>query len=228
MDIKNWSNESVLDQSELKLDSDSTKPKIGFVGGCLMALGGFVFLILSICGGASLVSMFSSGDSSSYLVIDNNPRTLDIGKTVRLKVTFNNASASKLTWKSSEPEIISVNDKGEIKALRPGKSIITANIPKVQSAEAEVIALREATKVVLLKSEINIKLGEFVDPAIQIVPANASVYLYSESPTIVGISENKIIGLAPGNTVIYVVKGLDMQNFYPDLQYGSIKVTVQK
>ena len=52
---------------------------------------------------------------------------MDINSTIQLNFNVNNNSRLNITYKSNHPQIIKVNNKGIVSALRPGKAIITIN-----------------------------------------------------------------------------------------------------
>ena len=52
---------------------------------------------------------------------------MDINSTIQLNFNVNNNSRLNISYKSNHPQIIKVNNKGIVSALRPGKAIITIN-----------------------------------------------------------------------------------------------------
>ena len=51
--------------------------------------------------------------------------TLAKGKKLKLKATLPDGTASALTWSSSKPKVASVDQKGVVTAIKPGRAVIT-------------------------------------------------------------------------------------------------------
>lgn len=83
-------------------------------------------LFCSLCTGILLGS--GSEAATKKVKLNTSKKTLDVGKTLKLKVKNLNNKKAKITWKSSKKKIASVNKRGVIKAIKPGKAIIKATI----------------------------------------------------------------------------------------------------
>ena len=91
--------------------------------------------------------------------------SLKVGETKTLKVTISpsNATNKKITWKSSNTKIATVNSSGLVTAKAVGKATITAtaNNGKKASITVNVQKQPEVTKVTLSQTSINM-LGKSV------------------------------------------------------------------
>lgn len=228
MDVSNWSNESVLEDEDKVEDQkdDGKKPKIGFLGGCLIAVGGFFLLLLTICGGMFFVT---SNEKYPQVYISNNPIYLEIGSSYKLEADFQDVERSKLTWSSSDPTIMSVSDKGEIRGLKTGVVTIKAETIKDSLVgTTDILVLKSAKSFTLKSTQLKLKVGQIVPAGYVAIPKDANIYMYSDFPAIAGVSGQNIVALTPGTTKIHFVKGLSAERFLSDQSYGEIEVTVSQ
>lgn len=64
--------------------------------------------------------------------------TLKQGKKLKLKATLPKKTASTLTWKSSNPKVASVDQKGNVRALKKGTAVITVKTFNGKTAKVTV------------------------------------------------------------------------------------------
>ena len=58
-------------------------------------------------------------------------KTVKVGKTLQLKAELTPTNASdKLTWKSSNTKVATVNKKGKVTGIKPGTTVITVTTAK--------------------------------------------------------------------------------------------------
>ncbi|RXI46144.1 hypothetical protein DP130_11305 [Clostridium tetani] len=71
--------------------------------------------------------------------LDTTSLNLKVGETTKLNVTITpeNATDKKIIWTSNDETIVSVDEKGNIKALKEGKAIIKASTEKIGKLEAK-------------------------------------------------------------------------------------------
>ncbi len=114
-----------------------------------------------------------------------NPLYVTINKTKTLKVSYSpeGASAKKLSWSSSNPEIASVSSSGVVKGILEGETTITATTDNGVSAYAKVIVVPEPQSVSLPYS-IEIPLGYSRTLTPTVMPTNSeTTYKWSSSDT---------------------------------------------
>ena len=103
---------------------------------------------------------------SAVMIDPSTPAALDVGKNLTLtaSVTYDTDTSSydakldrTVTWTSSDPSIATVDDKGVVSAVAPGKAKITAvsNANKEKSAECEVTV----SGITLSKTNLTLLVG---------------------------------------------------------------------
>ena len=60
------------------------------------------------------------------------------GKKLKLKATLPKDTASALTWTSSKPEVASVDQKGNVRALKKGTAVITVKTFNGRTAKVTI------------------------------------------------------------------------------------------
>lgn len=138
--------------------------------------------------------------------------TIAYGKTYQLKATVSpeNATNKSLKWSSSNPEAVSVNSKGLIKALKANS---TATIT-CKSADGKVsatckvkVAPVRVTGVKLNKTSANVGVGKTVQLIAAVSPSNASVKTVtwsSSNASVASVDKNGVVtGKAGGKATIY-------------------------
>lgn len=134
------------------------------------------------------------------------------GDTYKLRaiVETNSATDPKLKWKSSNPDVVTVDSKGKIKGISNGKATITVKAKDGSGAEAtcEVRVVKEVTSISLNKTSITIVEGNTYKLKATIRPTNATFKKakWRSSDKSVAIVDNSglITALKPGTTIIKV------------------------
>ena len=70
-----------------------------------------------------------------WVKLNKKTAALNVGKTLKLKATLPNKSASKLSWKSSDENIATVSDSGVVTAVGAGKATITVSTYNANKAQ---------------------------------------------------------------------------------------------
>ena len=147
--------------------SNNTKVVTVDNGGNVKAVGaGSAFIIVALRGnysvkdvckvvvsGGSSSSSNSSSNSSSYVNVSSvslNKSSLSLkkGESDSLSVTINpsNATNKKLSWKSSNSSVVSVDSNGKIKANKAGSAIITvASVANSNAKSSCNVTVKEVT-----------------------------------------------------------------------------------
>ena len=92
----------------------------------------------------TLVNPFPDADSP--IVLEPNKITLDLGDSESIKAT---GGTGELTWESREPEIATVDQKGNITGVSKGNTIITVTDEEGNTATVYVIVKNPATSVIV-------------------------------------------------------------------------------
>lgn len=139
---------------------------------------------------------------------------LNVGNTVQLSVIAQpqNADNKRVYWKSSNPDIATVNWGGIVTAKSSGKAIITAvsiENPEI-SADCEITVRQPLESISLNLNNISLKVGEiFENLTVSFFPAtsdNTEVIWRSSDMTIAEVDvSGKITANSPGTAIISVV-----------------------
>lgn len=131
--------------------------------------------------------------------------TLGEGETTQLIATLKKAGASSvLTWKSSKPGVVAVDENGNLKALKPGSSTITVNTFNKKKATCTVTVLAEPTAMDLTVATDVISMGQSLKLTPVFEPAkcaNNVTYTLSEGG-IVALDGANVIPVYPGTVTI--------------------------
>lgn len=99
----------------------------------------------------------------SALAMDETNIKMLTGKTRKLTVTFTpeHPSSRKLTWKSSNSSVATVNDKGKVKALKGGTTVITCTSDVGNVSASCVISVEQLVSYITLNEDsVNVGLGK--------------------------------------------------------------------
>ncbi len=90
---------------------------------------------------AQLYDETATAAPATAIAISSDETTLNIDKTAQLNVSLTPADAtglSKLSWKSSDEKVATVNREGVVTALAEGEAVITASIGDIVSNELTI------------------------------------------------------------------------------------------
>ena len=133
-----------------------------------------------------------------------------------------------VVWSSSHPEIASVDENGQVKALEEGKAVITVqdadNAAVKASCEVNVIPIT-VTEVLISQEELELKVGEQFTLSYSSLPTgsiltNASWKSLDES--VAQVSQGGVVtAVGPGETQVLIASAT-----YPDLKAScTVKVS---
>ena len=138
--------------------------------------------------------------------------TITAGDVVKLKATITPSYATnrKVTWASSNPKIVKVSQKGNIKGLRGGKATVTCTTEdgKKVAACSVTVKASKIRAVVVDNYEISLGLNAKykLKPTVQPSTANASKLKYSSSDSRVAKVNSKgvVTAVSEGSCVITI------------------------
>ena len=148
----------------------------------------------------------------SSIKLNSTSKTLYNGKSTTLKATVfpMNATNKRLTWKSSNTKVATVDKNGKVKALKVGNAIITATSTDGSnvSAQCKIKVVQRVTKIKLNKSIINLsKKGKTAKLKAAVLPNNAynkSVTWKSNNTKVVTVDKNGKIKATTNKGTTYV------------------------
>ena len=143
-------------------------------------------------------------------MIGHKSITTGSSEKLQARITPMWASNPTLTWNSSDPSIVSVDDKGNITAIKEGIATITAESDNGKSATTKITVTKsiEPEKIVLSPSTLNLTKGETSKITSTVIPSNAShknLTWSSKNKSIATVnSRGQVTAKKEGNTTITV------------------------
>lgn len=99
--------------------------------------------------------------ATKSIKLNEKKGTLTIGETYQLKATLTKSTVATISWFSSAPSIVDVDDNGLLTALSAGECTITARTHNGLTAECAVtVKLPPPAEIDLFTDEITLCLGE--------------------------------------------------------------------
>lgn len=99
--------------------------------------------------------------ATKSIKLNEKKGTLTIGETYQLKATLTKSTVATISWFSSAPSIVDVDDNGLLTALSAGECTITARTHNGLTAECTVtVKLPPPAEINLFTDEITLCLGE--------------------------------------------------------------------
>ena len=131
------------------------------------------------------------------------------GKKIKLKVEITPAKANKkVTWKSNNPAVATVDKKGNVKGISPGKAVITVTSAvngKKQKSFAITVTEVPVKKVIILGYPEKMTVGDTVSLKTYHEPKKAakSFTWKSLTPDVAQVdSKGRVTALSPGTALI--------------------------
>jgi len=147
------------------------------------------------------------------ITLNVNEIELEIGETYTLEaeVAPEDATDKTVTWTSSDPEIVVVED-GVVTAVAPGTAVVTAAVGEI-TAECRVTVAEAApvvTGITLSRTALSLVTGDTVTLTAEVTPAeaaNVQVIWNSSDSGIVTVADGVVTAVAPGNALITAAVG---------------------
>lgn len=155
--------------------------------------------------------------SRKFITVLDEPVTVSLGKdscvismgqTQSLKATFNHPVSPKISWGSSDTEIVTV-ENGVLTGKNYGSATVTAEIPNGSKAEISVTVAPPITDMEMEKSLYKVKPGNSRDLGLLLTPSdtgeeiqwsssNTSVATVNENGTVTGVTYGTVTITATG------------------------------
>lgn len=164
--------------------------------------------------------LYASTVSATGVSISPDSKTLNKGETVQLTATVlpTDATDKTVTWSSSNNDIASVDNNGEVTAVGPGTATITAtaNDGSGKAASCRITvnepytppAIVHVTGISLDRETATIKKGSILQLSATVTPSNAddkTVRWESSNTDVATVDDNgKVTAIAPGTATITV------------------------
>ena len=153
----------------------------------------------------------------SSITLNNSSIELDKGSTATLTATIapSNATIKNIVWRSSNPQIATVDQSGKVTALSAGTATITAmaNDGSNVSASCKVVVKGVETKITLSQTEANLPVNDIMTLSYEVIPLTTPVEWSTSNENVAYIKKNAdnsvmVVGMADGVAII-TAKALD-------------------
>ncbi len=139
------------------------------------------------------------------IAFDDNKVSIKKGDSLKLIVSINpvELSSSKITWKSSDDSIVTVDEFGIIKGIKNGKAIITVTTPNGKTATCTVEVVNDSVNVKKINLSVpknTITVGSVTQVKTKVEPSNAT------NRELVWTSSDKSIATVDSNGIVKGIK----------------------
>lgn len=189
------------DATDQTVNWDSSEESVAVVSssGLVSAVGKGTCVITASVDGKSARCAITVQDKTiavESIVLSEDTLLLGIDDTATLIATIRpeNATEREITWTSSNPEIATVSDQGEVVALQEGTCTVTVSAGG-KSAECVVTVSRNVIpvkEVILSETSLTLKEGESYTLTATVTPADATertVTWKSGNPDVATVSD---------------------------------------
>lgn len=142
--------------------------------------------------------------------IDNTTLQKGENKQLQIKILPNEAANQKILFSSSNPNVLTVDDKGNIRAISSGKAVITVkSAGNAVQNQIEITVYSKVTDVSINNSELYMEVDDIFQIYAYVEPTDASqpnIIYKSSNPAVADIDENGIITAhSEGKIIIYAI-----------------------
>ena len=135
----------------------------------------------------------------SAVALDQTSLTISVGETQSLNTTISpqNATNTRITWKSSDESVVTVDSNGRITAVSNGSAIVTVTtLDGGFTAQCEVNVSLDVSKVTLSTTALDLFVGQTHLFTATVLPENAenkALTWTSNKPDIASVDENGLV-----------------------------------
>lgn len=142
--------------------------------------------------------------------LNRTKANLKLGKTLNLTASLHPLGATgSVTWSSSKPKVASVSADGQVRALKAGKTTITARASNGKKASCVVRVVRPTVKKIHLHTKkLTVDIGSKTSLRYTLKPQNAAsaVKCTSSKPKVAKVTKKGVIRAKKAGTTIITVK----------------------
>lgn len=184
-----------------------------------MGRGQATLTVLSADGAAKTHVTVKVLQQPTGLTLTPDVISLSVGKSkaIRASVSPKNADNKKLTWTSSNPDVATVDARGNVKVRAAGVAVITATCvedPSI-SASVNVECLQQAKSVAFSQKTYTLTAGDTLQVEARVLPENTSnqeLAYKVNTPRIATVDENGIITAHKGGKTTLTATTKDESN----------------
>lgn len=200
---------SPVDAMDKTVQWSSDNPSVATVDqyGKVTAVGvGNAKITASAGGVSSSCSVICISIPVAAIVLDMTSLSLAKGSSETLKATISpkNATDRTVNWSSSNPNVATVDQNGQVTGLNSGDAIITASAGVV-SATCQVTVFIPVTSITLNSTDLTLRVDETALLEATVLPEDATdknVIWYSSNPDVAAVDGGRITAVGFGQTVI--------------------------
>ena len=169
------------DATDTELSWTSADPKIASVSsdGTVTAIGPGTTAITAAAAGGTITSKCVVTVLSPALAIKISDSRLSLEEgeeaTLSASVFPSDATQSTLTWRSDKPEVATVDQNGNVRAVKAGVAVITVSVSETVFETCTVTVVSRVTGISFDVDELEILPGESHQLNVTVLPENASV-----------------------------------------------------
>ena len=203
------------DATETEVSWTSADPKIASVSsdGTVTAIGPGTTAITAAAAGGAITSKCVVTVLSPALAIKISDSRLSLEEgeeaTITASVFPSDATQSTLTWRSDKPEVATVDQDGNVRAVKAGVAVITVSVSETVFETCTVTVVSRVTGISFDVDELEILPGESHQLKVTVLPENASVpdvNWSSDNAKVAKVSDTGLVtGLSAGVATIHAV-----------------------
>ena len=163
-----------------------------------------LFLAVVMCLYGTAVPCAAAKAEEPIFAFAESRTVLAVGQQTKLPLIASDGY-DKITYRSSKPDVISVDDKGNVTAHQKGIATITAKVSSQIYAHCVVQVVVPAAGVVMNQQVLYLDIGKTYRLKAQVTPSNTSyrqVKWSSRSDEIVGVENGVVSARSKGMTLI--------------------------
>ena len=170
-----------------------------------------VFVVMLICALAVIPGTFISDSGiaasayedsgESYLEFETKRIEMPVGQKLTMPLKVSQDYASRLIFKSSKPDVISIDKKGRVTALQTGFATITAKVNNSIYTRCLVKAIIPGEEIVMNKTSLTLDVGGSFKLKGKVSPENASYWALSwssDAPEIASVEKGVVTAHSKG------------------------------
>lgn len=200
------------DATDIDLAWESSDTKIAIVdnqGKVTAKAAGTAIILARTTTGATAYVKLTVTQPVTGVLLNFNEKTIFVGQTYKLEASVSPSNASELsvTWKSSNTDIVTITNKGEITGVKGGVSIITCTTKDGGYTANCVVTVREpVTTISLDHDSYSVGVGKSFKLAATVksdTATNQKVTWSSSNENVAVVNQNgKVTGVSVGYATI--------------------------
>lgn len=192
----------------------SSDPKVATVSsdGSVTAVGpgAAVITATTVDGSLSSKCVVTVNSPAQHISLNKSSLSVVEGSTGKLTATIypSNSTQNVLSWTSSDSNVVSVDQQGNITGVKAGTATITVSVSAGVAATCEVTVVSKMTALTISETSRTLEPSESFHLSASVIPEDAShseLSWTSSDPSVAAVDGGgKVTALKPGNALITV------------------------